>query len=486
VAERDIIRIDGVDREFHRYKIIFVLLMPLAMALMAISSVNVALPAMSEGLGATDSDLQWVLSGYGLALGVSLIPSGRAGDVLGRGMLFIIGLSLFVVASLACGLAPSADFLNIARIVQGFAAGVFNPQVVGMIQQYFSGKGRAKAFALFGLTISVSVAIGPIVTGSIISALGPEAGWRWAFLVNIPIGVIGVILAFFWFPFETERLRWAQRHSPHSDRLDLDPIGTIILTVAIFCIMFPFIAKSGWLWGILALAPLLLWFWVWWERRYQARGREPMVDLRLFTFPSFRNGTLIAGTMFLGVASTFAVVAIFLQSGMEIDALKVGLIGLPNALASAYSAMWSVKYVWLWGRKLAVCMLALMVVGTVATIAVVVLIPHGVPWWVMGATLALSGFAMGAFGSVNQTLSLEDVPVQHGGTAGGIKQTVERTGAALGNAIVTGVFFGFVTHGWTAAFALAFGVVALFMAIALAIAVYDERTTRTATPTSAA
>lgn len=479
MADRDVIRIDGVEREFHRTKILFVLLMPLAMALMAISSVNVALPAVSDGLGATDADLQWILAGYGLALGITLIPAGRAGDVIGRGTLFVVGLTLFVLGSLACGLAPTPLFLNIARIVQGFAAGIFNPQVTGMIQQYYSGKGRAKAFALFGLTISVSVAVGPILTGAIISALGPEAGWRWAFLVNIPLGVLGVILALVWFPFETERRRWAARKSPDRERLDLDPFGTGLLTVAIFCLMFPFMAKSAAGWALLAAVPVLLWLWVRWERHYQARGGEPMVDLRLFGFPSFRSGTIISGTMFLGVASTFAVVAIYLQSGLGVDALTVGLIGLPNAILSAVSSMWSVKYVWTLGRKLAVRMLALMLLGTLASVVVVLLIPHGAPWWLLAVTLALNGFGMGAFGSVNQTLSLQDVPVRHGGTAGGIKQTVERAGAALGNAVVTSVFFALVTVSYGTGFAGAFGLICVFLTVALVVAVLDERSSRT-------
>ena len=477
MSDHNIIRVAGTDRTFHRLKILVVVLLPLAMALMAVSAVNVALPTIELGLGATPSDVQWILSGYALALGVSLIPAGRAGDVLGRGSWFVAGLVLFVLASLACGLAPTPLLLNVARIVQGVGAGIFSPQVTGMIQQYFTGQGRAKAFAMFGLVISASVAVGPVLTGAIIQALGPEDGWRWAFFIYIPIGLLALALALAWFPFETERKRRAARAGggPASERLDLDPLGTILLTLAILALMYPFMAHQPWAWWLLPLAPVVLWLWVRWERGYAARGRAPMVDMNLFGFRSFRNGMLVSGVMFLGVASTFAVLALFLQNGLHVPAIAVGLIGLPNAVISAFSSIWSVKYVLSHGRRLIVWMLGLMVLGTALSIGVVLLLPYGVPWWALGATLGLNGFAMGAIGSANQTLSLQDVPHEHGGTAGGIKQTVERIGAALGNAMIVGIFFAFVSAGYPGAFVAAYAAVTACVIAAAAIAVFDER-----------
>lgn len=474
VTDRNIIRVEGSPREFHRLKILAVLLLPLSMSLMAISAVNVALPTIAEGLGASDTDLQWVLAGYGLSFGVSLIPAGRAGDVLGRGSWFVAGLVIFVLSSLACGLAPNPVLLNIARLFQGLGAGVFSPQVTGMIQQYFTGGGRAKAFAMFGLVISVSVAIGPVLAGAIITALGPETGWRWAFLINTPLGVLGIVLALLWFPFETERGRRGGRGAT-AERLDLDPVGMLLVTATILAVMVPFMANSAGAWALLPLAPLLGWLWVRWERRYAAKGGSPMVQLRLFGFPSFRNGMLVSGTMFVGVASTFAVVAIFLQSGLGLTAAVVGLVGLPNAAASAFSSIWSVRYVMEHGRGLVALMLGLMVLGTLSSVGVALLIPHGAPWWLLAGTLMLNGFAMGAVGSANQTLSLQDVPPEHGGAAGGIKQTVERVGAALGNAIVTGVFFAVAPLGWSVGFAAAYLTIAGFIALAMTLAILDRR-----------
>lgn len=474
MSEANLIRVEGTERTFNRLKVLFVLLLPLAMSLMAISSVNVALPTIETGLGATSSDVQWILSGYALSFGVALIPAGRLGDLLGRGTWFLIGLALFVLASIACAFAPNPLLLNAGRLVQGLGAGLFSPQVTGMITQYFSGRGRARAFSMFGLVISASVAIGPVLTGAIIGAVGPEWGWRWAFLINLPLGVLGIILGLAWFPFETERARRRRGPEQRGGRLDLDPVGMALLTVAILCVMYPFMAHAAWAWALLPVAPLLLWVWVRWERRYLAVGRSPMVDLRLFDFHSFRNGMLVSGVMFLGVASTFAVAAIYVQSGLGVGALQTGMMGLPNALVSAFSAVWSVKYVMTMGRRLVVWMLGLMALGTALSIAVILV---GLPWWMLAATLTLNGFGMGAMGSANQTLSMEDVPPQHGGTAGGIKQTLERIGAALGNAMITGVLFGMVGAGfnWNLAFAGSFAAIVVCVLAAMALAVHDER-----------
>lgn len=133
-----------------RRRILWVLLVPLFMSLISVSIVNVALSSIQQELGASSSALQWVLTGYALAFGVLLVASGRAGDVFGRRKLFIAGIAVFAGASLVCGLAPNTTVLNIGRVIQGLGSGILNPQTVGMIQEYFQGRERAKAFGLFG------------------------------------------------------------------------------------------------------------------------------------------------------------------------------------------------------------------------------------------------------------------------------------------------------------------------------------------------
>ena len=473
--DRNAIVVEGIDRVFDRRKVLLVLLLPLSMALMSISSVNVALPTIKTGLEASSADVQWVLAGYGLAFGALLTPAGRLGDVMGRGTWFIVGLVLFIVGSLACGLAPHPAFLNVARLVQGLGAGVFSPQVTGMIQQYFHGGGRAKAFGLFGLVISASVAFAPVLAGGIISAIGDEWGWRWAFLFNLPLGLLAMVLALLWFPFETERKRKRQPRGSAA-RLDLDPIGVLLVVGTVLCVMLPWMGEPGLQWVLLPLGPVLLWLWVRWERRYKARGGEPMVDLNLFKFPSFRNGIAVAGTMFLGSASIFAVVAIFLQQGVGRSALETGLISLPNAIASGAASVLIVRHVMKYGHLAVVWSLAAMASGVALTgVVALCTVEFDWPWWLIAFPLMLVGVGMGGMGSSNQTISLRNVPTEHGGTAGGIKQTVERVGAALGNAMVTGLLFGSLRWGWGVAALVAYGAILLFCLVALVLSVLDWR-----------
>lgn len=476
VTNRNLITVAGSDRPFHRMRILGVLLLSMAMSLMAVSSVNVALPTIENGLGATSTDLQWILAGYALAFGVGLVPAGRAGDVLGRGTLFVVGAALFTLASLACGLAPTPLLLNLARVVQGVGAALFSPQVTGMIQQYFSAGGRARAFALLGLVVAASVAVGPVLAGAIIEAVGQETGWRWAFFSYLPLGVAAVVLGLAWLPFETER---ARRLDPAARvaKVDLDPVGTVLLVLAVMAVMYPFMAGAAWAWGLLAAAPVLAWLWVWWERRYLSRGGAPLVDMALFRFRSFRNGLLVSGAVFLGVTSTFAVVALFLQSGLGVDALRTGLIGLPNAIASGFAAIYTARWVLNRGRPLLVLAISTILVGTLLSILVAWLIgAHGISYWWLAPTLMLNGLGMGVVGSANQTLSMMDIPLQHGGTAGGFKQTVERITTALGNAVITGIFFAVVAQGsWANGVVLAFSAIVVCLLGAVALAVMDLR-----------
>ena len=483
-----IIRVEGTDRVFHRNRVLAVLLIPLAMSLMAVSSINVALPTIELGLGATSSDLQWVLAGYALTFGVALIPAGRVGDVLGRGSVFIAGVIVFTLASLACGLAASPAQLNIARFVQGVGAGLFGPPTIGMIQQYFTGLARAKAFALFGVAVSASVAVAPVLAGAIIQLIGPENGWRATFFLNVPIGLLGVGLALAWFPFSQERAARARRRLRRDTppdaplrRVDLDPVGGLLAAAGVLALMWPVLTREGGVsWLFVPAGSVVLALWVWWERRYKAAGRQPMVDLALFDHRSFTFGTAVSAAMFLGFTSVFAVLAIHLQSGLGASALATGLVGLPNAVVSAWASWWAGRHALTRGRRLVVLGLLAMIAAMLLSALVVLLVAtRGWSFWWLALTLSLAGWGVGVIGSSNQTLTMEDIPGHAGGTAGGVKQTAERIGTAVGTAVVTAVFFAVAaTHGSDRGFVLAYLVIATFLTVALLLALLDQRRAR--------
>lgn len=487
-SERHLIRVPGTSRVFNRLKVLVVLMIPLAMSLMSISSINVALPTIETSIGASDTSVQWMLSGYALVFGMLLVPSGRLGDAIGRGTVWITGVSIFSLGSLVCGFASTPELLNIARVAQGFGAGVLNPQTIGMIQQYFRGEGRARAYSVFGLVIAASVAAGPLFTGLIIRALGAQNGWRASFLWNAPLGFLGIALALMWFPFDGERRR---RHAKEAGeavhtKLDLDPVAMALLAAAVLCIMMPFMLKTGPGFLLLPLAAVLLMIWVKWERRYGTRGGQPMVDLKLFRYRSFTHATAVSGTQFLGGTSIFVLVALFLQDGMHVSALQAGMIGLPNAVLSAIASLWCGRQALTRGRNLVIVGLSCILVGVLGSIGMAKLImEHGVNFWWLTLPLSLIGIGNGCMTGCNQTLSMLEVPPKEGGVAGGVKSTTERVATAIGNAVITAVFFTLVSRGWAVALTWAYVVIAVIIAVAIGLAIYDRVTLGRGAPPTA-
>lgn len=475
----DHLEIPGADRVFSRRRILVALLVPLAMALIAVSAINVALPAVGTGLQATDSQLQWVVAGYALTFGIFLVPAGRAGDILGRGAFYVLGVAIFTAASLWCGLATSPTSLNIARAVAGLGAGFMNPQSLGMIQQYFTGLARARAFALFGMVISLSVAIGPVLSGAVITWLGPQAGWRASFLLNVPLGLLAIALSLRWLPFQRERELWRGRKkvSREAERIDLDPLGALLLSGAVAAFMWPFMTHGSSLrWLALPVCAVSAISWVAWERRYSARGGAPLIRLELFQLTSFAYGTAISGLFFLGSTSIFVTMAIYLQSGLGEGAMAAGLIGLPNALISAVAAGYVAKRVLRTGPMIVVLATAAAVVGIAGSAVIIFGVEHwGMSYWWLLATLGLTGAGQGAFGAANQTLALADVPPADGGAAGGVKSTAERLGTAVGVAVVTGVLFTVSgAHGWMWGGITACLVIDAFLILSLIGAIRDH------------
>ena len=475
-------------------------LVPLFMSLLSVSIVNVILPSVQADIGASSSALQWVLSGYALAFGVVLVAAGRAGDVFGRAKLFIAGVVLFGAGSLVAGLAPTPLVLNLARVVMGLGSGLLNPQVIGLMQQYFSGTQRGRAFGIFGGIVGVSVAIGPVLGGLLISVLGAGAGWRASLLVNVPICLVALIAAKPFLPASA----WEPVPEEHSTstsslpvvrrngaggagasgrrRVDLDPVGLGLFGVAIFLVMLPFVESSAgaWVWIALPVAAALLVAWVRWERRYSARGGEPMVDMGLFRTRSFANGSLLIALYFVGMTSVWVLIALYMQEGMGHTALAAGFIGLPSALASAITAPLAGRKVVQVGRPMVLWGIGLVLTGILLSIGVVVLRESvGLSEWFLLGTMVFVGVGQGLVVSPNQTLTLADVPVRYAGAAGGVLQTGQRVGTSIGIAAITGVAFSVLARtDWNMAVAVGFGLIAVIVVLAGLVGVRDQRQAR--------
>lgn len=458
-------------------RLLLVLLAPLFMALVAISVINVALSPIGESLQADSQGLQWVLSGYALAFGVLLVPAGRAGDATGRRRMLLAGVSVFTVGSLISGFAPNVEVLNLARILQGVGSGLLNPQTVGLIQRHFRGQERAKAFAMFGTTVAVATAIGPVIGGLLIQIFGEDIGWRCMFFMNVPIGVATVVLGLRWIPDDKVTAR--------TGRLDLDPIGTLLLTVAILLVMLPFLERgsTGLIWLCLPAGVVMLLIWVRWENRYKAIGRPPMVDTDIFRGAAFRNGSIIIATYFLGATSIWIIVPLFVMMHLGHSAFEASLLGLPSSIAAAFSSQFSGNHVLAWGRRMVIAGFGIAAAGLVAVGLLAGPVDAGtVSFWWLALPLVLMGLSQGLTISPNQTLTLNAVDPRFGGVAGGILQLGQRIGTAIGTALIPGLLFSLTESGtpWLAAFRATLGAIVLLVLLAMGVSVVDRRRERAA------
>lgn len=306
-----------------RWRALSVCLVSAFMTLLDVSIVNVALPSIRAGLDASPAELQWIVSGYALTFGLVLVPAGRLGDARSRRAVFMTGLALFTVASAAAGMAPTVLFLLLARLVQGVASGILNPQVAGLIQQLFQGAERGRAFGALGAVIGIATAVGPLLGGALIALSGPEEGWRWVFYVNIPVGVAALLLA------------WRLLPAPvYGERQGLDPLGVLLLGAGVFCVLLPLVQEQQWRtdlkWLLVLGGAVLIALFALWERRAGA----PMVDLALFRLRSYTLGAAIALLFFAGFTAVFFIFTLYLQNGLGYSALGAGLAITPFAVGS--------------------------------------------------------------------------------------------------------------------------------------------------------
>ncbi|WP_432487414.1 MFS transporter [Kineococcus sp. SYSU DK018] len=408
------------------------------MTLLDVSIVNVALPSIEQSLGAGPAQVQWIVAGYALAFGLVLVPAGRFGDLFSRRAVFLTGLAGFVLTSAAAGLVQSATALALVRLLQGVTAGLVNPQVLALIQQLFTGAERGRAFAAFGTTVGLSTAVGPLLGGVILAVFGEAEGWRGVFLVNVPLGLVLLPLAWRWLPRD--------EGARHRTRPRFDAVGLVLLAGAVVLVMLPFVLTTGTggssaRWWLLAPGLALLGGFALWERRENRLERQPVVATDLVRTPSFTVGALIGVAYFAGFTGIFLVVTLYLQSGLGFSPLQAGLVQTPFALASAVLAQVGGRQVEHRGRRVVVLGLVVVAVGLSAADVVSAAVQSTGGAIALAACLAVTGAGSGLVISPNQTLTLADVPRSVAGTAGGVLQTGQRIGSAMGVAAVTAVFF---------------------------------------------
>ncbi|MEX3628167.1 MAG: MFS transporter [Burkholderia sp.] len=312
------------------------LLIGQGMAAMDTSIVNVAAPALRADLGISGALLQLVVAGYLLAYAVFLITGARLGDDHGYRRLFVNGLAIFTLSSLACGLAPDTGMLIAGRVAQGVGAAMLVPQVMSLIQRSYEGRARARAIGYYSMILGLGSTAGQALGGLIISADLAGLSWRPAFLINVPIGIALLLLA----PAALPKLAGPERR-----RLDL--AGVALLSTAMLLVVVPLTfgydaGWAAWVWAALAAGFAGLAAFLRFERGLARRGGAPLLDLDALLAPGIRPGLAVVSIGFVGYGGWLFACALYLQTGLGYSPLVSGLVFATYAFGFGVSNLsWS-------------------------------------------------------------------------------------------------------------------------------------------------
>jgi EmrB/QacA subfamily drug resistance transporter len=405
------------------------------MDMIDITVVNVALPTIRADLGATGTQLEWVVSAYMLAFAAMLITAGSFGDLLGRKRIFLGGIAAFGLASLCAGLAQSPGELIAARVVQGAAAAAMLPQVLATFREIFDGDERGKAFGMYGAILGFASAIGLVLSGALIDADLFGWGWRAIFFVNVPIAVVAFFATIRFVPETRDRA---------AGRPDLR--GAALLTAALVAIAYPLLEghSQGWPlagWLLMGAGALTLLGLGLLEERRQHTRVAPLLRTRLFRIPAFTAGLTVQLAFSAGLQGFFVVFALWLQTGMHFSPLGAGLTALGFSVGSFALAPIAVPLAQEHGRRVLACGGVLMALGVLGLeLGARHVGTGGDPWPIMpGMVVAGAGLSLLIIPLVNVVLAA--VPREAAGGASGLFSTAQQLGGAIGVAIVGTVFF---------------------------------------------
>lgn len=420
----------------------------LGVALIIVDStiVNVAVPSIVEDLGISSTQVQWVQEAYTLVFASLLLLFGSLADKFGRRRMMLIGIVIFTAASVLAGLAPTGDLLILARLVQGVGGAMVLPTTLSLINATFRGRERGIAFAVWGSTIGGMVAVGPLLGGWLTTAFS----WRWAFGINVPLGIlifIGVLLTV----TESREARYGK----------IDFVGAALSVLIFGPLVFGLIEGRTYGWWLtdtaleigdftwpyelspvpiaFAISALALGGFILWERRRKRTGKSVLLEFSLLRIPSFRNGNIAAMVVSLGEFGIILTLPLWLQFVLGFDALQTGFLLLSLAIgsfvASGFAGATS-------GRISPVTIVRVGLVAEIVGIASVGLIiaPTAAWGWLIPA-LFVYGFGVGLATAQLTGVILVDIPVEMSGQGSGTQSTSRQVGSALGVAILGTILF---------------------------------------------
>jgi EmrB/QacA subfamily drug resistance transporter len=447
------------ERHPRRWLVLAIVLVAEIMDLIDGTIVNVAAPSIHRDLGGSATTLQWFGAAYTLAFAVLLITGARLGDLIERRRLFTIGVLGFTLASIGCAAAPSAAFLIVMRVIQGAFGALLIPQGFGMLKTVFAEDEQQKAFAAFGPVIGLSAVIAPILGGVLTSGDLFGLGWRAIFLVNVPLGILGLIGS----------LRVLPRTTPVKGTR-LDPVGAVILSIAALALIYPLVQgrELGWpLWvfGVFAAGVAGLGAFAVYERRHDDRA---LITPSLLTNATYTSGLLVALCFFAAMIGLNLVLSLFCQLGEGFSPLRTGLTLAPFAVGVAVTAGPSYPLAQRFGRASMQVGLAVMAAGFLLLAVMIAGSGAHVSTWDLVPGELVGGAGMGLALPPLFDFILAGVKDHEVGSASGVLNAVQQFSAALGIAVFATVFFAYLDGRHTPVAAMKWTV--LFSVIPLVLA----------------
>lgn len=409
------------------------LIVAVVLEIVDLTIVNTALPAITADFGAKAEAVQWIVAGYALSFALLLMAGGRLGDSFGYRRMFLWGVAGFTLASVACGLARSAEELVAARMAQGAAGAIMSPQALALMQVLFSPLERVSKLALFGLVGGLASIAGPILGGLLIEANLFGLSWRLIFLINLPVGLFALISAWYFLP---------DRRS--SRPAGFDAGGMALFGAAVLALLWPLTrAEAGWGWReplVLALAlPLFAWGWKHVAKRVAAK-RAALFDPTLLTIPAFKLGLGISIAFAAANAGFLLAFAFALQSERGETPLMTGLLHMPFGLGAMIGiAVLGRNFLPRYGKWVMVAGGATMTLSSAAVLAGIGVL--ALPWQALAPLLILAGLGMGSLSGCIAPVSVSRVDRDHAGAASGLLKTAQQLGGALGIALAGSVYF---------------------------------------------
>ncbi len=405
-----------------RRKVIILICCCLSLLIVSMDAtiVNVAIPSIRTELGASASQLQWVIDIYTLALASLLLLSGATADRFGRRRVFQIGLTVFAAGSLLCSLAPNIHVLVAARFVQAIGGSMLNPVAMSIITQVFTGRvERARAVGVWGAVVGISMALGPIVGGALIEFVG----WRSVFWVNLPICAAAILLTAIFVP-----------ESRSNTMRDVDPAGQALGVTFLFALVYLLIQgpEMGWTsalsLAIAALAVVAFATFLW----YESRRHDPFIDLRFFRSIPFASATMIAVCAFAIYGAFLFMMSLYLQEERHYSAVHTGMLYLPIAASALVFSPLSGRLVGRFGARP-----SLLVAGVMITTATLLLTRLNATTHVLALIGIFAVFGIG-FAMVNApitTAAVGGMPMDRAGAASAVASTSRQVGVSIGVAL---------------------------------------------------